>query len=1266
MVNSTNERANYRVYRWLAAVLVLSMFFGTFVTWTASDSTLKGGKAHAARIFKAYQQEIEVQPAVTNPGAAKVSVIRPSGGISYTVSGRVIRTDASGSVITPVVGITVTFGNLTTTTNVNGLYSFSQVFPGQYTLHVTVPDHCEKADDIAITVSNSNYSVPDLRIVRKTDQFGYVCVQESSSYIPATNRIEAIASNGAVATISLPFAFNYYGASYSSLEVQSGGIVGFQPGSLVGLIGPGSPIPSPANPRNSISTWFSQILLPSPIGAAGVFTNFIQDGNGSRFVIRWAGHYLDPATTTATLDCELVLWRKGAAQPYSYDIYMNYQTTGNQTPDPEDDYSIGQKASVGLEGPAANNTVDGFQYSYREGVLFTGLSIHYSVPPQGTVTGVLRRFFAPSSPLTGVVRARGTSRTFSTRVDYTPPLTGYNGVYTLTLPPGTYTLEGNASRYISDTTTVSVVAGQTTQGADILLKSARGVYQQAAYNNMWVTYGLTSTAFSMNIANGGTGNLRWFLREATNPPPLPLALPDHMGDDVIPIDPATCLTNGYPSLRYSRQVPRTDGQPGTLEASAVDWTLNPHNVLTAPLRVLLYSDHNQPPDLYYYNNANPPPVPAIYYNPSARGLCYLSRIAGEPPFQISGYFNEPAGFWNALNNAANTWDVVLVEHDQNLRFQDYPLNGLPTGTYAPHWQILRDYLNGSGVFNGREGGKLVMSTFDVTGRQPGPGNPVYTETAQFFNATFGIQGRNPREVNPRSQYIWEPNNQLFSRPFVLTDVTNQNLLGYNTGYGSPMTVDEVIAQPLVGYSRNATEGEASLIATLDQKAVLASNRLVLNRQGINSIPPDPQAAKWYANMLKYVEAPPINYTDLPWISESPISGTTNITSPTRVQFTLDARNLSARTVLTGFLYSANNDPLVDLRLGGKVIPLRVEVIAPGDNTPTPSAPPIVDLGLYKVEARATVPNFSNLPQLNQPSIVTATIKNFGAIQFEGSASVRLYFNQVTTPTQVTACSNPNDCFAAQTSNLPGGQTLAIGTTHTFTQGGKQTVWVVIDAPGDENPVNDIGSGTVCVATRTTPSFSDVPATNIFVSYIEFLYCNGIVGGFPNTPPTTIRFEPNSNTTRGQFAKIAKLGFGIPSYVPAAPTFRDVAVSNVFYGYVEAVAHVGAVNGLTAAQCTGLGTTAPCYGPNVNITRGQVAAIVQRVRRYAVYSPTSPTFSDVAANNLFYNAIETLAHGGIISGNYCAGTSGPFCFRPNDNIKRGELSKVVKRSIDLIP
>ncbi len=260
---------------------------------------------------------------------------------------------------------------------------------------------------------------------------------------------------------------------------------------------------------------------------------------------------------------------------------------------------------------------------------------------------------------------------------------------------------------------------------------------------------------------------------------------------------------------------------------------------------------------------------------------------------------------------------------------------------------------------------------------------------------------------------------------------------------------------------------------------------------------------------------------------------------------------------------------------------------------------------------------------------------------------------------------------ATSTQTPGGPTstataIITGTaTSTQTPGGPtSTATAIITGTATATVTGTATMTATGTPTQTsTPcsiSFSDVLTTNIFYGDIQFLACRGVISGFAGGT-----FQPNSNTTRGQFAKIATLGFSLPAFTPTQPTFVDVASASVFYGYVEAAAHAGAVNGLSAAQCAALGTPGSCYGPNVLISRVQVAVIVQRARNYPTVTPTVPTFTDVPLGSFGYTAIQTLASRNIINGAACSGGVGT-CFRPNDSIRRGELSKVVHRAIDSQP
>jgi hypothetical protein len=117
-------------------------------------------------------------------------------------------------------------------------------------------------------------------------------------------------------------------------------------------------------------------------------------------------------------------------------------------------------------------------------------------------------------------------------------------------------------------------------------------------------------------------------------------------------------------------------------------------------------------------------------------------------------------------------------------------------------------------------------------------------------------------------------------------------------------------------------------------------------------------------------------------------------------------------------------------------------------------------------------------------------------------------------------------------------------------------------------------------TPARPTFSDVPATHPFYSYVETAAHLNIVSGYADGT-----FLPYANVTRGQIAKILISAAGITPVNPATPTFRDVGRSSPFYGFVEAAAQQGILSGYTCgAGCLE-------FRPGADATRGQVSKIV---------------------------------------------------------------------------
>ena len=251
---------------------------------------------------------------------------------------------------------------------------------------------------------------------------------------------------------------------------------------------------------------------------------------------------------------------------------------------------------------------------------------------------------------------------------------------------------------------------------------------------------------------------------------------------------------------------------------------------------------------------------------------------------------------------------------------------------------------------------------------------------------------------------------------------------------------------------------------------------------------------------------------------------------------------------------------------------------------------------------------------------------------------------------VTASAVGSSTSQASVTSSPSA-TLAVPSTPSRVASSTPQAPATATSTSTTSPTNSL-SATPSVAPPTaTPcrlSFSDVPTGYLFTADILYLSCAGIVSGYPNSNGT-YRFAPNQSTTRGEFAKIVKRGFGLTSYTPTVPTFSDVSANSTFYPFIEAVAHAGVVAGYANGT----------FQPNRSISRAEVAKMVKRAAGYGSYIPTTPTFTDVPPEYFAYAAVETLYWHGIVSGSSC-GTS--LCYRPNDAVTRGELSRLVRLSI----
>jgi hypothetical protein len=149
-------------------------------------------------------------------------------------------------------------------------------------------------------------------------------------------------------------------------------------------------------------------------------------------------------------------------------------------------------------------------------------------------------------------------------------------------------------------------------------------------------------------------------------------------------------------------------------------------------------------------------------------------------------------------------------------------------------------------------------------------------------------------------------------------------------------------------------------------------------------------------------------------------------------------------------------------------------------------------------------------------------------------------------------------------------------------------------------------------------------------------------GTPSTPAPTSESTDTPTSEPTAPPEATNTPTTAPTETQCPMNFSDVHQGDYFYEAVRYLYCHGAISGYSD------GTFRPYY----DTTRGQLSKIVVLAEGWSIYTPPTPTFSDVPANHPFYQYVETAYHQGIIGG-YSDGT-----FRPTFNVTRGQLCKIM--------
>jgi hypothetical protein len=129
------------------------------------------------------------------------------------------------------------------------------------------------------------------------------------------------------------------------------------------------------------------------------------------------------------------------------------------------------------------------------------------------------------------------------------------------------------------------------------------------------------------------------------------------------------------------------------------------------------------------------------------------------------------------------------------------------------------------------------------------------------------------------------------------------------------------------------------------------------------------------------------------------------------------------------------------------------------------------------------------------------------------------------------------------------------------------------------------------------------------------------------------------------------------------TFTDVPVDHTFYAGIRCLACREIISG----YASGCETGNPCFRPGNNVTRGQTSKIVSNAAGFNE-PVTEQSFEDAPPGSTFFDFIGRLASRGYVTGYPCGGAGEPCVppgnrsyFRPNANVTRGQMTKIVSEA-----
>jgi hypothetical protein len=261
----------------------------------------------------------------------------------------------------PVAGATVMLdqAELSLTTGAGGEFSFDGFEAGTYTLAAHLGGQCGMATATELEIASP--VLVELWLTPAKDGFGYECQEAPGTpFTPIGGSVLPLTADDAVAQVTLPFAFPFYGEQHTTAWVDTNGYLTFADPGTSHPAGEGT-LPSPSEPNSLIAAFWDDLVVD---GAASVRTASAGSAPFRTFTIEWRDVHL-AGDTTARLSVQAILFEGG----FVHLAYSGLESAAER----------GQGAVVGLESPGGQL---GVQYSYRQSVLASDLLIVFAYPAE--------------------------------------------------------------------------------------------------------------------------------------------------------------------------------------------------------------------------------------------------------------------------------------------------------------------------------------------------------------------------------------------------------------------------------------------------------------------------------------------------------------------------------------------------------------------------------------------------------------------------------------------------------------------------------------------------------------------------------------------------------------------------------------------------------------------------------------------------------------------------------------------------------------------